>query len=1264
MSLKRPLSIVLVGFFWIFSGNSLFAQSDLETMPVFYNGRVMPLHTYARKVVREICGTEHPFFIRDDAVIADFNQVIATLQKQDQEKQDFGEFGRASTEYRFLNPGATLDGGVDRYYSIFKIVGDAQQIQTALPIQGLSRKQIEQIDKRVRQLVPVEGRYFEAVELLISWIYEPEVWAYIPIFLVPEAEYLNDVFDMSPVGDRRTSQHRVSLHQLRKSQRFKQRSAEAQWRKEFGQHANRPIMFDPITEQLRSQSQAFLELTFHPQRQLPTRMLELLTETFSEESSYIFAMDAWSHLLSLGEIPGRQAIERGGNPGELMILHPTTQRWHEIVDKMRFLTQIYGRTDSFGNPILPNPLAVEQQYEILIGLIDTNLAEAAALMEMVYPGVSYRLHGNNRTIDVARLLPELSTLENQEKQTVIRKIAISYYYLTKKLRNEIETAYLALYDNGLSFRFLPLASPLVLEMGITQNNLNVQPWASAAMILGSGETFINRFFKPELTLPKTNTANRDIVSNTATDEGYLPVIGEAEETGVNPSPETPVERVTLVDRNGTGTSSLERDLFQTLGVMEGNICTILAKQCFIGTIRANMRELMLTYSVSQGKKSGDSNSNRICQFRQAVHNAATPIERMKKSFVDEENKQMTELLAKTAYPDSNSSKKLLTEYRYNRLHPFYWMGVFALIALLLNSGTYIIAATRDKSVVANTVSIHAIVKGKSKKRELSDYTNSIEEWFFISSIGILMLAIMIAFIGGVMRAKITGWIPITNMYETTVMMALSSAVLGMWYALSPLLYPALQLAWLYSRFPNPGTLREWFVATKMQKTVTSSTETEGETAMREAAEEFGVPGGMAMEGCHSAPQRQTPEAKDAQQRVNASLRALTGQCLLAVPRLIMTFVAFYWIVVLANGTEYVAEHKFFVSAANVFAAADFIELITVIACVGLMLWYIPHALLALLVMPVVLCRPAWIAAKKGIQSFEAKIVVENAPLQGAKSQAATQFRSEMSRVLHKKAYDAPKEPKSIGGVAWLKQARNAALERKLFIAVTASLVCVVALIAGVNRTEFNPDIRPIAAVLRSNFWFAVHVLPIVASYAAAFIAWGIAAVSLGYVIFGRYQRTESAREREKTKIQLPAPCQMFTSVIERLLQIALGLLIVGTVLGARWADYSWGRFWSWDPKEVWALITILFFVIVFHGKAARYYGAIGTTVGALFASITVIITWYGVNFVFEGSIHAYGGGTENNAKLFLLVFIAANLLWGILALLRYIVEVYGSEVEE
>jgi ABC-type transport system involved in cytochrome c biogenesis permease subunit len=295
-----------------------------------------------------------------------------------------------------------------------------------------------------------------------------------------------------------------------------------------------------------------------------------------------------------------------------------------------------------------------------------------------------------------------------------------------------------------------------------------------------------------------------------------------------------------------------------------------------------------------------------------------------------------------------------------------------------------------------------------------------------------------------------------------------------------------------------------------------------------------------------------------------------------------------------------------------------------------------------------------------------KIAVEASEQNKEKPRMVTRPHSEMNGIFQGESKGIDQRLRSISGRAWLKQARNALLDRKLLIAITASVVFITALIAGLNRAEFNPEIRPIMAVLRNNFWLGIHVTAIIVSYAATFIAWGMAVVSLGFASFGRYLRTEPEIEGGKTQVLLPQPCLVFSPIIERLIKIALLLLIVGTVLGARWADFSWGRFWSWDPKEVWALITILFLTIILHGKIARYYGTFGITVGALFASIAVVFTWYGINFLpwFKNSVHAYGGGTESYALLFVLTFIIANLLWGILALLRYNVEIYGNETAE
>ena len=1293
MSLTRTFIVTLIGLFWFLPGSSLFAQKNVwETLPVFHNGRVMPLHTFAQQTVRNICGTPQPFIVWDDVVMSEFSQVIEILRKQNDAEQS-----SISGKYRFLIRGRDMeDGGIGREYSVFDVEGETQQITTTLPLQGLDRKRVTRLSDRIRQLLPMEGRYFTADELLFTWICEPEVWRYIPIFLVPEVDYLEDMFDLSLKDDARTSQYRISLYQLEKSQRYKQRCADIRRKQELGQTTTDPVRFDQITERLERQSQMFRELTYHPQRQRPDRMISLLYQTIEMtggQSAYSSAFESWWYLLRAGD-PGRQATERRTQSDELVILHPTTQRWHEIADALRLLIQVYHRTDTAGNPVFPNIYAVEQQYEVLIGIVDTNFAEAAALMEAVYPGISYRSTEND-PVDVEQLLPRLLSQNDRQllpkllsrtdrqllldgpKQSqeafqrleAIRRDATSYYYSVKKLRNEIEAAYLALYDNGTSLRFLPIRSPLVFEMGSSQSNSDVQPWASAQMILGSGETFVKRFFDPQIEVPTTRfLAPRDLNETIDITENDVSMISEEMDTAESDSPLEKIaddENVTpvipeelLQDVPTDTTKQLSTEMFFLPFNMDDGIVALSSRgqSGSIGSIRGDLKGLHVSYSSPGGSYGGGDFRFRIERFQEEVRQTAVRIETYRRSLVDEGNPHMVKHFEKTAYPDI---PKLFREYRYARLHPFFWMWFFALFAVLLNGGAYIAAFARQKSAVARTIATRLVTKtGENEETEHQDHTHTVEEWIFFSSVAMLSLSILIAFIGGMMRAFITGWAPVTNMYETVVMMAFVTALFGVWYALHPLLHPALRLAWAYSRFPRIDTLLEWLAATKKRSSAQSiQAAADGEAAMREAALDFGVPGGIALGGHFPAPTPETEELNEARQLVKVAQRKMLGQCLLAVPRLILTYVTFYLIVLLANGT-YATEHAFFAAAVNMFATSDVVDWLTVVASVFLMIWIVPHIVLALLLMPALLARPSWIAADLGIRSFETKMIVEGTTPPSHPSTIIGRPRSEMSGIFHGETQHTHSGSKNTSGTAWLKQARNAALDRKLFIAITAGIVFIAGLIASLNRAEFNPDIRPIIAVLRSNFWLTTHVIAIVVSYSATFVAWGMAVVSLGYVIFGRYQRI---LEGQKQYVHLPEQCQLFSPVIERLLKIALLLLIIGTILGARWADYSWGRFWGWDPKEVWALITILFLAIVLHGKIARYYGAIGITVGALLTSIAVIITWYGINFIFKESAHSYGGGTESHAKFFLGVFIAANVLWGALALLRYSAEAYGNE---
>ena len=99
-----------------------------------------------------------------------------------------------------------------------------------------------------------------------------------------------------------------------------------------------------------------------------------------------------------------------------------------------------------------------------------------------------------------------------------------------------------------------------------------------------------------------------------------------------------------------------------------------------------------------------------------------------------------------------------------------------------------------------------------------------------------------------------------------------------------------------------------------------------------------------------------------------------------------------------------------------------------------------------------------------------------------------------------------------------------------------------------------------------------------------------------------------------------------------------------------WANYSWGRFWDWDPKETWALITLLGYLIVLHGRIAGKWAGFGMAVGSVLAFQGVLMAWYGVNFVLGVGLHSYGFGTGGFG--WALLFVATEIAFVTLASIR------------
>ncbi|PYL08339.1 MAG: hypothetical protein DME33_07655, partial [Verrucomicrobia bacterium] len=180
------------------------------------------------------------------------------------------------------------------------------------------------------------------------------------------------------------------------------------------------------------------------------------------------------------------------------------------------------------------------------------------------------------------------------------------------------------------------------------------------------------------------------------------------------------------------------------------------------------------------------------------------------------------------------------------------------------------------------------------------------------------------------------------------------------------------------------------------------------------------------------------------------------------------------------------------------------------------------------------------------------------------------------------------------------------------------------------------SIDPLVPVLRDNFWLTIHVLTITLSYAAFALAMGF-----GHILLWRYARNPAAARAD-------APMHFW---LYRVLQLGVLLLAAGTILGGVWANYSWGRFWGWDPKETWALIALLCYILALHGRLAGWWTQFGLAVASVVCFLAVLMAWYGVNFVLGKGLHSYGFGI--GGETYVATFVVLDLLFVGFAIWRY-----------
>jgi len=176
--------------------------------------------------------------------------------------------------------------------------------------------------------------------------------------------------------------------------------------------------------------------------------------------------------------------------------------------------------------------------------------------------------------------------------------------------------------------------------------------------------------------------------------------------------------------------------------------------------------------------------------------------------------------------------------------------------------------------------------------------------------------------------------------------------------------------------------------------------------------------------------------------------------------------------------------------------------------------------------------------------------------------------------------------------------------------------------------DASDNMDPVQAVLDSNFWLLTHVVAINIGYGAGLVAAAFSHIYLIGRLF-RFKNDDQTFYRDITRMAYGTIC------------FALFFSLVGTVLGGIWANYSWGRFWGWDPKENGALLIVLWCLVVLHSRAGGYIREIGVNVLSVFLAMVIVFSWWGVNNLGVG-LHSYGF-TDG-------LWMILGIYWGIEAL--------------
>lgn len=226
-------------------------------------------------------------------------------------------------------------------------------------------------------------------------------------------------------------------------------------------------------------------------------------------------------------------------------------------------------------------------------------------------------------------------------------------------------------------------------------------------------------------------------------------------------------------------------------------------------------------------------------------------------------------------------------------------------------------------------------------------------------------------------------------------------------------------------------------------------------------------------------------------------------------------------------------------------------------------------------------------------------------------------------------------------VAWATAFFGLAFDIKSKLTVAAAAFVTAMILAAAYANWIDPEIDGLQPVLNS-YWLMIHVAVIVASYGPFALGMILGLVSLILIML----------TNKENKERMSLSIKEITYINEMALTVGLVMLTIGNFLGGQWANESWGRYWGWDPKETWALISIMVYAFVIHARfVPALRGKWTFNLMSMYAFISILFTYYGVNFHLTG-LHSYASGEAKSLSWIWISFTVITII-GLLSYPNY-----------